>query len=205
MTLIHLDVCRAPAIDRGHAFLQLEPATANVLQKWPEIHVRLNNALRFACMISGDHQDTFRCALIRATLTELVSVEDVQRFLISEKRWMEPSVKLDSSRHPLLCIARELRNVEVHVSSSTIAQERRNLLWGRPDAPDEALDVNCAVQWIDNLDLNAFKKLKYFSRYDESAFDAALKWFNLAQRDWGIVELLYRAISIYGNELAAHQ
>jgi hypothetical protein len=202
--VIHIDLSRAPTIDKGHVFLQLDRATANTIAAWPEIDHRLDNALRFACMISGDHEQRFRCALIRATLTELVSVEDVQRALVANGRWKEPIIKLNSSADPLLCISRELRNIEVHIVSSTVAHERRKLLWGQHDKPEEATSVNWAVHWIDNLSLSNFQKLKFYSNYEQTAFESALKWFDAAQRDWGIVELLYRTISIYADELASH-
>lgn len=199
MNRIHL--AHAPTIDRGHVFLQLEDTVAQQLLEWPELHNRIDNSLRFACMVAGDHENFFRGALVRATLTELVSLEDVQRALHSAQKLKRNAVKLNSSGNPLLCVARELRNLEVHISTSTIAHERRDLLWGHPDNPDEARKVNWAVHWIDNLHLNAFKQLRFFSKYEQSEFDAALSWFDQSQRSWGIVELLYRCISIYAGEL----
>lgn len=202
--MINIDLSRAPLIDRGHVFLQLEPATATALAKLPAINDRIDNALRFASMIGGDHEDRFRCALIRGTLTELVSVEDVQRGLVDDGRWKAPIVKLSSSGSPLLCIARELRNVEVHLGSSTVAHERRDLRWGDPDNPNDATNVKWSIRWIDNLNLSTFKKLKFYSNYNEREFEAALKWFDVAQRAWGITEILYRSISAYADELAPH-
>ncbi len=200
---ISIDFNNLTAIDRGHVFLSLEDSIKESLGVWPEFLDRIENSLEFIHRIGGEYKDRFRCGLIRAALTELVSIEDIQKKLI-HNRIVGHKHRLNTSRQPLLCVVRELRNIEIHISSATLADEKRQLLWGNIDNPREATPVKWTIRWIDNLSIRDFEQLRYFENYNRDEFDRALRWFDDNQRKWGIEEVMFRAISLYAHEIAHH-
>lgn len=196
-----IDLAKAPNIGRGHVFLQLDTQHEQALVSHWELLDRIKNSLSFTRQIDGEHAPAFRAALIRATLAELVSLEDVQKTLLAAGRLMHDPLRLNASGNPLLCITRELRNVEIHLSSSEIASEKRDLLWGNAESPAEATPVNWSICWIDNIELSTFQRLNNYKFYDSVNFEKALAWFDSAQREWGITEILYRTTCTYASDL----
>lgn len=201
MQKIDLDLLKP--IDHGHMFFRVSDQVENTLRKKPAILDRVFNALEFSRLISGDHEECFRGGLVRAALTELVSIEDVHASLRSTGALSSPRRMLWSTGDPLLCLVREIRNLEVHVSTASLSSERRDLLWGNKDNPGTATPVNHAIHFIDNLSLASFQDLRNYSKYDPVEFCAALKWFDEIQHDWGISEILYLAITRFADELAS--
>ena len=199
---ISVDFNNPIVIDRGHVFLTLDDNIKESLGVWPEILDRVENSLDFIRRIDGEDKDRLRCGLIRAALAELVSIEDIQKK--TENGIIDGHThKLNTSRKPLLCVVRELRNVEFHISSVVLADEKRKFEWGHIDSPEEATTVNWTISWIDNLSIGNFEQLRFFSKnYHRGEFVRALSWFNDNQRKWGIVEVMFQAISIYAREIA---
>ena len=195
---ISMDFNNLTTIDRGHVFLTLEDSIKKSLGGEPEILDRIENSLEFIRKIGGANrnEDRFQCALIRAALTELVSIEDIQR--------TRDNHRPNTSRHPLLCVVRELRNVQIHVLSAIIDDEKRRLCWGDFANPEEATAVNWTIRWIDNISIGDFEHLWKRKKYTRDDFVQALSWFDDNQRNWGIEEVLFRAISQYGREMANH-
>lgn len=184
------------SVNYAHVFISLEPAIKNDLCGWPEVRDRLENAVEFARQIGGEVSDSFRTALLRAALTELCSIEDMQP---------EPKHRLNSHGSPLLCVVRELRNLEVHVSTSPISNEERALKWGHMDNPNLAQDVNWHIYWVRDV-VGRFQIARNYKAgiYDTREFDQAANWFDSLQRRWGITEMLYRAANAYAEELLGH-
>ncbi len=196
---IKLDLERLKPIDRGHVRLILEQNDKERLAQFPELLDRIENSLYFVSQIAGNHEERLRGGFLRAALTELASLEDVQK-----RQNSDPirSHMLTCSRHPLLCVVRELRNLEIHISSSSINHEKRNLFWGNVDGPANADAVCWSIYWIDNLSFEKFQRLRHVERYDKSDLEKALSWFDDVQRDWGISEIVFRAITEYARELS---
>ena len=200
---IQINLSLLEPINYGHVFLTIPPAISEPLQSYPKILDRLMNALEFVRSISGDYEDRFRCGLIRAALTELISVEDVKKTLVKNGSLVGGGRKMNNSGHPLLCVVRELRNLEIHLSSATVNFYKKDFLWGNVDNPAEGTPVNWPVYYVDNLSIREFWQLNNYKLYDGNQFASALKWFDQAQRSWGISEMLFRAICRFSNELAS--
>ena len=200
---IKLDFGRLKRIKYGHAFLVLEQNDKERLAQYPELLDRIENSLHFASQIAGKYEKPLRGGFLRAALTELVSLEDVQKDVLKRPGSSPISPhKLTCSGHPMLCVVRELRNLEIHISSSSINREKRNLFWGNVDEPENADAVCWSICWIDNLSPTKFQDLNNFKQYDETEIEKALCWFEEEQRHWGIVEIVFRAITEYARELA---
>jgi hypothetical protein len=181
-------------IDKGSVFFALEDKVRDRLSKYPQLPDRIQNSITF--LVTRHRDDGCHGALLRASLTELVSTEEVQRWLGL------PPHHLNDSGSPILSVSRELRNLEVHLSSSTITSENRDFLWGNPDDPEHAAPVNWEITWIDDLDIAKFDKLRYFDKkYDRNEFKQALDWFDDALREWGIEEIIKRAIDEFARQL----
>ena len=196
---ISLDFGRLEPIDQGHVFLVLEQNDKERLAQFPELLHRIENSLYFVNQIAGNYEERLRGGFLRAALTEVASLEDVQK-----RQNSKPirSHMLTRSRHPLLCVVRELRNLEIHISSSSINHEKRNSFWGNVDEPANADAVCWSIYWIDNLSFERFQRLRYVNRYDKSDLEKALSWFDDVQRHWGISEIVFRAITEYARELS---
>ena len=196
-----LDLQQLVRIDRGHVFLRLDEDVENGLHIFPEVRDRLLNALHFCGHIESDTENRLRGGYLRAALAELVSVEDALYRLQRRNALPGEVRRLNHSSNPLLHIVRELRNLGIHLRSSTLDSEKRELLWGHVDRPEDATQVSWTLWWLDDLSLQAFEELNNFKRYDRTAFAKALAWFDEAQRQWGISELVLRAIKEYAREL----
>jgi hypothetical protein len=196
-----LDLQQLVRVDRGHVFLRLDKDVEDGLRILPEVRDRLLNALYFCGRIESDTENRLRGGYLRAALAELVSVEDTLYRLQRRNELRGEVRRLNHSSNPLLHIVRELRNLEIHLRSSTLDSEKRELLWGHVDKPEDATPVSWTIWWLDDLDLQAFEELNNFKRYDRAAFAKALAWFDQAQRQWGISELVLRAIKEYAREL----
>jgi hypothetical protein len=199
-----LDLQQLIRIDRGHVFLRLDEDVEDGLRRFPEVRDRLLNALYFCGCIESDTENRLRSGYLRAALAELVSVEDALYRLQRRNELPRGVHRLHHSSNPLLHIVRELRTLEIHLRSSTLDSEKRELLWGHVDSPQDATPVCWTIWWLDDLDLQAFEELSNFKRYDRPAFANALAWFDEAQREWGIGELVLRAIKAYARELHEH-
>jgi len=196
MKPVPIDLSRLTDIDRAHVFLGVDDEIRPILERFPAILERVQNVIHFISQIGAHDVRENVCGYIRATLAEMVSIEDAQKDIVSAVQLMT------TSGNPLLCVVRELRNVEIHLSSVTLSSRNQPYLWGDIAKPGDATEVDIQIHWIDNIDIESFRKLRYYEKYDDSAFKVALSWFDKNQRCWGIGELLYRAISEYAMELA---
>ena len=190
-------------VDRAHVYLAIPDEVKDSLKGYPEILDRVLNSLEFLCRIDGDYHDRFRCALIRAALTELVSIEDVQDTLVNKGNWAKKCM-INDSGNPLLCVVRELRHYGIHISSMAVDMEKKDFMWGDFQKPSQATPVfGKNIYYVNNIFLCEFKKLKNYKTYDGKQLECALDWFNQTQKEWGITEMLYRAILLFSCELAS--
>lgn len=198
-----IDLNLIEKVDRAHVFLTIPDEVRESLKGYPEILDRFMNSLGFVCRISGEYPDPFRCALIRAALTELVSIEDVQDTLVKNGSLGKKRLMNDSG-HPLLCVVRELRNYEIHISSMELDMEKKDFMWGDVHKPSQATPVfGKKIYYVNNISLCEFKKLRNYKSYNEKQFECALNWLNQTQIEWGITEMLYRAILLFSCDLAS--
>jgi len=193
---VPINLSKLYEIDRSHMFITLEEPSAEKLEKYPSIIARLKNSLYFIQHGGSHDKDRINSAFIRSSLCELVSIEDLQRELGLEV------LQLSSTGSPLLCIARELRNLEIHFNASSISSSRKERLWGNIEDPDKAIETNVEVNYISDLTVERFKNLRNYKNYNPQEFSEALEWFNTNQKEWGIFELLFRAVNEYAKELS---
>ncbi|MDD5359876.1 MAG: hypothetical protein PHI79_05200 [Sulfurovaceae bacterium] len=198
---IKIDMTLAPCIDRAHMFIILDEDLRQRLTLLPIFLDKLENSIKFAQMIGLKQKNSFRSALVRASTTELVTIEDIQQ----SSKLNKSILRMNDTNNPLLCVIRELRNVDIHLSTSQISSVDRNFIWGHPDKPSEAKQISMSLYWIDNLNFDVFSKLRSFDqKYNKDEFKEALNWFDTVQREWGITELLLRTAHLYGEKLADH-
>ena len=192
-------------IDRIHVWTDIPEKTKKSLKHVPEILDRILNSLRFIYLISEDQcPKRLRCARVRAALTELLSIEDVQAKMVTNGILLKVH-KMNETGHPLLCIVRELRNYELHISSMEIGMEKKDYLMGSPDPSKGKLISDVPMFYINNISLSEFKKeVRNYKSYNGEQFDYALNWFNDIQKEWGISEILLRAVLQYSSELVSH-
>lgn len=186
-------------IDKVSLFLEFDDEWRQPAVSIPEIGERLFNSCHFAGRISVEESAGMRCGLVRASISELVSIEELPSVI--ELNWGKP-FRLSSTNHPLLCIVKELRNVQMHLSSIKMNEFEKNMLLGNPTKPDESKRVVKKICFIDNLSVDQFTPLKNYTRYSPVDFHNALKWFDEEQKRWGISELLFQAAYVYAEYLS---
>jgi len=164
-----------------------------------EINERILNSCMFSGKISVEQDQGFQCGLVRASIAELVSIEELP--VVKLHNAGKP-FRLNTTEHPLLCIVKELRNLQMHLSSVQLSEFSKDLLCGRPDKPENAIPVTRELFFINNLKVSDFESLRNYNNYDVSQFKEALTWFDAEQKEWGISELLEQASYVYAESLS---
>lgn len=201
-TKIKMDESRLVPFASGHVFLALEGDVKEALSPFPGLLDRIQNAVEFAVSVGGEKEPRWHAAMVRGALAELVSIEDLQREMRSAGELSSPVVRMDAGDEPILCVARELRHLEMHLVPSVVIHEKRKFLWGSAD-PAGGREVEVPVHFIKDLSVERFVPLRNFSRYDGRSFKRAVCWFDDMQKQWGISECLFRAAATYARLLAS--
>jgi hypothetical protein len=196
-----LDLSRLVEFDRMHVFMHLQEQVRARLESFPELLDRLDNALDFAAMVGGDHPPRFWAGAVRASLSELVAIDDLQKAM-RHRHELASVVSLPENGDPLLCTLRELRHMQLHLNSAIVAHEQRDLLWGNADDPTNAVPVRPKIYFITNLTPESFQHLRNARHYDARDLAAAVEWLDSMQKRWGITECIFRAVTTYSEALA---
>ena len=199
MSKNNIDLSKIFNIERVSIFLELDDDKYKHAICIPEIQERLLNSCKFAGIIPVVKDQRYQCGLVRASIAELVSLEELP---IVRQHNADQPFRLHSTEHPLLCIIKELRNLQLHLSSVEINGFKKNLLWGRQDNPEDAIPITKDIFFISNLEIADFISLRNYKRYDPIQFKNALAWFDTEQKKWGIAELLTQASYIYAQSLS---
>ena len=199
MTKNNIDLSKKFHIDKISIFLQFDDNKYKQAISIPEIQERLLNSCMFAGKISVEKNQSFQCGLVRASIAELVSLEELP--IVRQHNKNQP-FWLNATEHPLLCIVKELRNMQMHLSSVELNEFKKDLLWGRQDKPEDATPISKDMFFISNLEISDFVTLRNFKNYDPIQFKDALTWFDTEQKEWGISELLTQASYIYAESLS---
>ena len=174
-----------PIFESGHT---LPPKMKFRRKKFPELHDCLSASIYMANQIELIEEgsihlriDKLRSIYLRASLNELCRAED---FCDSQN---EP-FKFQDSNDPLLHMLKLLRNYHVHLSSNELSEGTTLVKWGE----DEVV-YNSFI--IDNLHHEDLRKLSYYSvgGYTDEQLIKLVELFETAQRQFGIVQLLYNA------------
>ncbi len=73
---------------------------------------------------------------------------------------------------------------------------------GRIDQPEQASAITVDIWRMDGLTASGFLQLRNARKYSEADITRLVSWFNAVQEDWGVGEILLRAIQDYCRELA---
>jgi hypothetical protein len=102
------------------------------------------------------------------------------------------SIKITDLPNPLLHLMRELRNLEIHLTSSQLSKANKDVTVIIFDAEHQS---QTTVWTVNDLTVEKFQELRYArNRYTKEEIEKMVNWFNEAQYDWGVSDLLFRAI-----------
>jgi len=203
-----INVDNFPDIDHGHMCISLEKKVEDRLPSFPQTYSRAEGAMRFCWFVSGDEKTLFdsdldkrnrlRESFLRASLAEFVSMEETLVRDLNNAGNTISAIKINDSSNPLLHILRELRNLEIHLTSSTLSAEQKVFLW-KPEGGETKF--TSSVWFIDNLEPSNFLQLRNARNYDATQLQAVANLFLVAQKEWGINELILRGINTYSGEI----
>jgi hypothetical protein len=127
--------------------------------------------------VSTFRPERVRAAYFRACLSELCRIEDVAKSL------KEP-ISFYDSNDPSLHLVKLLRNYQVHIASSELTTGQ---------VPVQFAGEHMVYQSfiVDNMSVAELRKLDSATPYAESQLNEIVALFELHQRKFGIVQLLY--------------
>ena len=189
-----LDHSLVPDLTAGTVIYFLENDLIDGMSRFPETTERAKSAVRF---LSGEHgsygteHEKARSheAYLRAALAEFVSMEETLPRDLARANIIGAPIRLTNSPNPLLHIVRELRHLEIHQRTSLMSHFSIKALWGEARKP-----IDFQVWYIDPITVPAFKRLRNAKYYSDADIADMLNWFEDAQKQWGISEIVLRAI-----------
>lgn len=200
-----LDFNNVPDLSYTKAFSVIDASVLDAMTKLPETSERARCAVHFSYRIANQTtEDMFRRqGYMRASLAEFVGMEEALLRDLRKLGVSTPPLKANSGTKPLLHIIRELRNFEIHLHSSPLSPEKKSTLWGDFKNPDEAIQLETTIWVIDDLTEARFSKLRNAGRYDPADVSKLVSWFNSAQKEWGVHDLIQRAAEEFCCEMIA--
>ncbi len=209
--MIKLDISKFPDIQYGHVFFALDADAKIKLSKLPQTLARAEGAISFSLAINGSKElvkgvedpdiTRKRESKLRASLAEYVSMEEALERDLQNTGIGTSVLKINQSQNPLLHIMRELRNLEIHLNSSTLASVKKDYIW-KVDGDEVPFTGN--VWYIDNLVDSSLLKLRNSKYYDPTELKNATAKFLKIQKEWGLSELLLRTIKEYCDNIISH-
>jgi hypothetical protein len=182
-------------------FVCLPTEIEKAIEALPETSARFEGAIKFCWYISATPEVLYadepkatriREAFLRASLAEYVSVEDTLRRDLVKVGIKAQSIKITDLPNPLLHLMRELRNLEIHLTSSKLSKADKDVTVIIFDAEHQS---QTTVWTVNDLTVQKFQELRYArNRYTKEEIEKMVNWFNEAQYDWGVSDLLFRAI-----------
>lgn len=200
-----LDVSRAPPPESTPTFLSLPSEWETVLGRHlPETLARLDGALHLAFLMSQEANapgGRARAAtFFRSALVEFVSVADMAHAESAGRPELQKFYVTGTS-HPAPHALWLLRNVQVHLASSRLADSTRSL-WLRhvPDAQPVDVDV-WLVQDLAVAQLRELRAVNEQHQYTEDQLAELVTWFNTAQALFGVHDVVYRGVEEVARRL----
>ena len=182
-------------------FVCLPPEIEKAIEVLPETSARFEGAIKFCWYVSATPDVLFadepkatriREAFLRASLAEYVSVEDTLKRDLVKVGINEQAIRISDLPNPLLHLMRELRNLEIHLTSSQLSKAKKDVTVILLDAEHQS---QTTIWTVNDLTVEKFQELRYAkNRYSEEEIREMVSWFNEAQYDWGVPDLLFRAI-----------
>lgn len=188
-------------------FVCLPDDVEKPLEQFPNTSSRFFSALKFCWFASGTvdvlHSDEpkatrLREAFLRASLVEFVSTEQTLKADLAHLGISKAPITILDLEHPLLHIMRVLRNHEIHLTSHRLLRSEKDV---EMVINGTRYQSQATVWTIDALTTKGFGDRKVKTRYSTSEIDSMVKWFNDAQNDWGVNDLLFRAICEWASAI----
>jgi hypothetical protein len=183
----------------NHIFWSLPAEIEKALIPLTETSARIEGALYFMSYISSPKESLHadepkatrrREAFLRASLAEYVAIDDtLNRDLVKLNKIKrgEKSYRISDSKNPMLHLVREMRNLEIHLTSSELSKLEKDVIY--------VGELHTHTIWkLDDLTVEKFKELKNAKNYSDSDINAMVNWFNEAQEDWGVSDIIMRTI-----------
>lgn len=177
-----IDLDKIFSINTIRIVLNIKSSYLNNLNNEDEIYKRSYSSMHMVNKLSKSNSDYLNEAYIRASICELISLEDIS------------NVKINNTKHPLLILLKHLRNMSIHVKSKNVTSNEIKVEHDYFDI--SKLSIFC----INDLSINDFKNVdsfKYIKEKDIPDFEYTINWFNKLNKDSGIQEVIYQALEIY--------
>lgn len=188
-----------PKMESGYLII---PKPCEGLKSFNEIYDRFCSAIYMASMISekaGKYiitSNTQHCAYVRATLTEFASIEECIQQLFPELA--VTGYKLHMSNNPAFHFLKLLRNYNIHLSESTLAEKAINVALA--SEPDTEYDLQ--VFYIDNLKAEEILKLRTAKHYTKDEIIEFIRYFEESQHKFGVSNLLINIVVQYSEYIS---
>lgn len=185
-----LDFGLLPQLDSYRVFLSLDDEIKTALAKLPETLARAKGACHHCHGVRSDGAIEAKESALRSALAEFVSMEESLERDVNNARVVAAPVKITESQNPLLHSIRELRNLEIHLQTSRLKSVEKPVIY---------VGDNCQTDiWVvGDIAESDFMKLRNAKHYKRDDVVEMVDWFNWAQKEWGIDQLIYRAIVEY--------
>lgn len=194
--------------DSHQIFVCLPDKIEKAIDVLPETSTRFLAALKFCSYASATPDILFldepkatrlREAFLRASLSEFVSIEDTLERDLETLAIPKKPIRIFNLKHPLLHIMRVLRNLEIHLTSHQLSQSKKDVVMAFGETEHH---TQTTVWTIDDLTVERFQKPRGVKdRYSPTEIEEMVKWFNVAQGDWGVNDLLFRALCEWASAI----
>lgn len=202
-----MDLSLLAEYDYGHVVIDIDEDQKIQLKRFEQTYERAMSALYFALNIEVDSEQGNKNvklgeAYLRASLCEFVSMEETLardlRAHESDKKIIK-IIKIINTSHPLICLLKEIRNMEVHLCTRALESEERHLKWGHYNQPNDAQSVKWNISFIENVTIDEFNQLNNSRHYNINEVQQSIAWFNKMQKQWGITEMILRGVQSYAS------
>lgn len=207
LMVYQLDFSDLPTLDYMSLFHRLSDDVEKGISKFPEVTGRAEGAVYFSNRISAppqardDNRDQLREAFLRASIAEFAGIEEALERDLKTLQISSLPLKIKDTADPLLHIIRELRNLEIHLQSSDFVSSQKDVLFGDFENPERAHPLKITNWYIADIGVAQFRKLRNASRYTSLDIQSLITWFNQAQKQWGIGELVRLATERYCSQI----
>lgn len=209
-TMHTIDFADQPDFSRTKALVQLDTPVADAMRNFPLTAERALCAVHFCGRISSEmnyinvETIVLRRGYMRASLAEFVGMEEALKRDLLQRQIAAAPIQANSGTRPLLHIIRELRNFELHLHSSPLTDQIREVIWAGPSSTGTGMPFEYQGWIIDDLTERQFRQLRNAKHYRDDDIRQLIAWFNVAQREWGIHDLLLRAIETFCSDIISN-
>jgi hypothetical protein len=199
----HLDFNLLPNLTWGAILIRIDPDLESPLSLLPQTLARARGAIRFASRTKSAEEEGLDVqeSYLRAALGEYASMEDALPRDMRQAGITGRPFRVRDSANPLLHMIRELRNLEIHLRSSRMANSKTSAQYEDLDTPGTWKQLEVTAWWIEPITIQEFMRLDNARHYRANDITRMLDWFNDGQKLWGVGELIRRATNAFAREI----